>query len=194
MTTLLPRSLRTTFRTCAPGIRKHILGEQEHLHHRSGRECVYDAARRRLDLRGCLTHGYASDSLDLLTQAFGGVDEELPMELLYLRRPLGGSRQRDLGRRERAVQGDDQRVPAQNHGHSRGPVAGPLLLEVDRRFRNVLRDVRPGPRHRSTTSLSSTQVPCEEQKKADETRHLQVLSLVGLLRNGPPGCTGLPFI
>ena len=60
------------------------------------------------------------------------------------------------------MQRDQERVPAEDHGHRFGLVAGSLLLESDCRFCNLLRHARIEFFHRIS---SSQRLHSQEQKK-----------------------------
>ena len=125
--------------TSAPRFRRSAAGEQEHLHHGPGRECLHDGAANRLDFRSRLAHFHPRDSFDLLPQRVGGAGEQLPVKLLHLSsagRTLGHGL---FGRRQGLVQRDHQGALAQDHGHRLGDVvARSSLLESDCRLGNLL--------------------------------------------------------
>src|SRR3954468_25021861 len=70
----------------APGSRRHARRELKYLHHRPRREDLHHGARGRLDFCVRFAHLHPCDPLDLLPQCLGGVDEQLPVKFLHLRR------------------------------------------------------------------------------------------------------------
>ncbi len=175
----------------APTARRYTLSEQEHLHHRAGRENLNDGAGRRFDFCGRLSNLDPGDSLDLLPQFLGRAGEQLPMKLLYLSGTLWILGQGLLGWRQRPVQRDQQRVPAENHGHQLGVMARSLLLESNCRLGNLLRHARIEFFH-CMPSRQRLLVSCTaENKKADVAENPEVFNHVGLLFNEPPGTSGL---
>ena len=64
-----------------------------------------------------------------LPQRLGGGGEQLAVKLLHLGGPVRGLGQGLLGRRQRPVERDDQRVLTQDHRRRIGHVARSLLLE-----------------------------------------------------------------
>jgi PAS domain S-box-containing protein len=82
----------------APRFRRSVASQQEHLHHRAGRERLHHGSASRLDFRCRLSHFHARDSFDLLPQRVGGVCEQLSVELLHLSRACRTLGQDSFGR------------------------------------------------------------------------------------------------
>ena len=114
------------------------MGEQEHLHHGAAREHLHHRAGARFDLCDRFAHLHAGDSLDLLSQRFAGIGEQLPVKVLHLRGACRAVGQGLLSGRQGPVQRDHQGVLAEDHGHRFRRVARPLLLESTRRLGNLL--------------------------------------------------------
>ena len=128
--------------------------------------------------------------LIVLPQLVEGVAEQLPVKLLHLGSALGALGQGPLGRRQRPVQGDQQSVPAEDHGHRLGLVTRSLLLEGACRLCNLLGYARIELFHR-TPLRSELNTFQSKNKKADVAAHPKVFHHVGLPINEPPSTAGL---
>ena len=125
--------------------------------------------------------------------AVGGVVEQLAVKVLHLSGPFRGLGKGPLGRRQGPVQGDDQRLVTQDHGHRLGRVAGSLLLESDGRLGDLLRHGQIGLVHPVPPWCLRPAGVTASEKKADVVEHPEAFDHVGLLVNEPPGPAGLPF-
>ena len=76
------------------------MSQQEHLHHRAGREGVHDGAGRRLHFRSGFAHRDPGNAFNFPSQPTHGVPEELSVIFLHLRRTRGGLGQGFLGGRQ----------------------------------------------------------------------------------------------
>jgi hypothetical protein len=103
-------------------------GQQIHLQHCAARKGVHHGAGGRFDFRGRFSNLAAGDAFDFLPHLRGGTGEKLAVKLLHLGRANRALGQRSLGRRQGLVQGDDQRVLVQDHGHHFRSVARALQL------------------------------------------------------------------
>ena len=91
------------------------------------------------------------------------------------------------------MQGDDQRLVTQDHGHRLGRVACSLLLESGCRLGDLLCHGQIGLFHPVPPWCLRPPGVTASEKKADVAEHPEAFDHVGLLVNELPGPAGLPF-